>query len=58
MSTLSERYTLHGNTVAATIRQIVSSLGTSLLVTIAALFSTTAQNKEISKISALQIGYS
>lgn len=58
VNALSERYTLHGNTVAATIRQIVSSLGTSLLVTIAALFSTTAQNKEISKISALQIGYS
>lgn len=58
VNALSERYTLHGNTVAATIRQIVSSLGTSLLVTIAALFSTTAQSKEISKISALQIGYS
>lgn len=58
VNALPERYTLHGNTVAATIRQIVSSLGTSLLVTIAALFSTTAQSKEISKISALQIGYS
>lgn len=54
VNALPERYTLHGNTVAATIRQ----LGTSLLVTIAALFSTTAQSKEISKISALQIGYS
>lgn len=39
VNALPEHYTLHGNTVAATIRQIVSSLGTSLLVTIAGLLS-------------------
>lgn len=57
VNALPERLVLHGNTVASTIRQVFSSLGTSLLVTIAAIFANHAQ-KGHSIIVAMQLGYS
>lgn len=58
VNALPERYTLHGNTVAATIRQIASSLGTSLLITVAAIFSSHAQHAGKALKASQQIGYS
>lgn len=57
VNALPERYSLHGNTVAATIRQVASSLGTSLMVTIAAIGSTVANNHHHGHLAALQAGY-
>lgn len=58
LNALPDRYSLHGNTVASTIRQIAGSLGTAIMVTVAAIFSQHAQHVgHVAKMS-LQIGHS
>ncbi len=58
VNALPERYSIHGNTVTATVRQVASSLGTSLLVTIAAVFASQAKAGGTAQRASLRIGYS
>lgn len=55
VNALPKRLSIHGNTVATTIRQIASSLGTSLLVTSAAII--TSNSHHASNVTRLQAGY-